>query len=135
MATIGTNRHLVSLVGVVTSNMPLFLIMSFCEHGSLLSQLKARKNGSGALVAAGGEEQLPPKIDVDIALDVAKGMDHLAKCHVVHRDLAARNILMDSQLICKVADFGLSRTMMEDSDYYRSNAGIFSLRWCSPEGV
>ena len=58
----------------------------------------------------------------------------------VHRDLAARNVLVDSANICKVADFGLSRgfSHAEDGeqpqgDYYRSSAGIFSVRSTAPE--
>ena len=30
---------------------------------------------------------------------------------MLYQDLAARNILVDERLVCKVADFGLSRAM------------------------
>eukprot|EP00729_Bicosta_minor_P029012 gene29012-35556_t len=43
------------------------------------------------------------------AIEIARGMDHLVKAKFVHRDLAARNVLIDSQFISKIADFGLSR--------------------------
>ena len=33
-------------------------------------------------------------------------MQHLADNRFIHRDLAARNVLIDSDLVCKVADFG-----------------------------
>jgi len=35
--------------------------------------------------------------------------------YVLCQDLAARNILVDERLVCKVADFGLSREMEANS--------------------
>ena len=111
------------MIGVVTAGTPLFLIISLCEYGSLQSQLKKRKMGEGALT---GRKQ---KHNVDIALDIARGMQHLVEHHLIHRDLAARNVLLDADLNAKVADFGLSRNVSDDSEYYKSAAGVFALRW------
>jgi serine/threonine protein kinase len=42
----------------------------------------------------------------------ASGMAHLTEANnIVHRDLAARNVLVDNLMVCKVADFGLSRNL------------------------
>ena len=46
---------------------------------------------------------------------IASGMTYLSDMSYVHRDLAARNILVNENLVCKVADFGLSREVEYDT--------------------
>jgi serine/threonine protein kinase len=82
-------------------------------------------------------------------------MEHLSNRRFIHRDLAARNVLLTSgksisSLVCKVADFGLSRAgrhsgneLAERSDnthneafYYKSREGVaFPVRWTAPEAM
>eukprot|EP00729_Bicosta_minor_P015873 gene15873-21271_t len=42
---------------------------------------------------------------------IALAMSFLEHHKLLHRDLAARNVLLTEQMLCKLADFGLSRTV------------------------
>ena len=47
---------------------------------------------------------------------IAEGMAYIEGKNYIHRDLRAANILVSTELICKIADFGLAR-LIEDNEY------------------
>ena len=52
---------------------------------------------------------------IRMLIGIANGMRYLCEdAHLVHRDLAARNCLVSESLDCKVADFGLARSLESD---------------------
>ena len=150
MAQVSGHRNLVSIIGVITRGNPLVLVIQFCEHGSALDLLK--------LKAAEGAP-LPLPIKMEMALEVALGMEHLSDLRFIHRDLAARNVLVadgvagafstqhapgEAALVCKIADFGLSRggdggggadEAAGSEAYYKSSKGVFPVRWTAPEAM
>jgi serine/threonine protein kinase len=139
MAQLEGHRNLVSIIGVVTSGTPLILVLSYCDHGSMLIYLRKRAV-HGRVIAH--------QHKIDFGAQIARGMEHLSGRHFIHRDLAARNVLLTSgqsvsNLVCKVADFGLSRaggssgvTSDETNEvYYRSQNGILPVRWTAPEAL
>lgn len=54
-----------------------------------------------------------------VCLSVFQGMKYLQSLRYVHRDLAARNILVASESLVKIADFGLTKIVPFDKEYYR----------------
>jgi serine/threonine protein kinase len=131
MARLTGHANVVALVGVVTRGDPLVLIVSFCEHGALDSVLRRRVSEHSPLGI---------RLKLQLGLDVARGMKHLADLHFIHRDLAARNVLLSSGMQGKVADFGMSRGFKdpenENSDYYRARGNSpIPVRWTAPEAL
>ena len=45
----------------------------------------------------------------------------------IHRDLAARNILVGEDYVLKIADFGLTRNIRPNNDYYKKKTDVSSL--------
>ena len=97
-------RLQVGLLGVVTAGYPAMLLVSFCEHGSLLSQLLRRA----------GLDPFSTQAKLKMVLEVCKGMEYLASKHIIHH-LAARNILIDVEWQARIADFGMVPLLLGSS--------------------
>ncbi|XP_029288691.1 ephrin type-A receptor 8 isoform X2 [Cottoperca gobio] len=116
--------NVIRLEGVVTQSKPAMIITEYMENGSLDSFLR-RHDGQFTII------QL-----VGLLRGIAAGMTYLSDLGYIHRDLAARNILVNSNLVCKVSDFGLSRVLEDDPDAaYTTSGGKIPIRWTAPEAI
>uniref|UniRef100_A0A8D0CH63 receptor protein-tyrosine kinase n=1 Tax=Scleropages formosus TaxID=113540 RepID=A0A8D0CH63_SCLFO len=116
--------NIIRLEGVVTRSKPVMIVTEYMENGSLDSFL--RKHDAQFTVI-----QL-----VGMLRGIASGMRYLSDMGYVHRDLAARNILVNSNLVCKVSDFGLSRVLEDDPEAaYTTRGGKIPIRWTAPEAI
>uniref|UniRef100_A0A4W5Q3F1 Protein kinase domain-containing protein n=1 Tax=Hucho hucho TaxID=62062 RepID=A0A4W5Q3F1_9TELE len=63
-------------------------------------------------------------------------MDYLATKRYIHRDLATRNILVESELRVKIGDFGLTKVLPQDKEYYTvREPGESPIFWYAPESL
>ncbi|XP_062258943.1 ephrin type-A receptor 6-like isoform X1 [Platichthys flesus] len=116
--------NIIRLEGVVTKSRPVMIVVEYVENGSLDSFLR-QHDGHFTVI------QL-----VGMLRGIASGMKYLADTGYVHRDLAARNILVNSNLVCKVSDFGLSRVLEDDPEAaYTTTGGKIPIRWTAPEAI
>lgn len=122
------HKHVVTLLGVSTTEEPHMLIMEYMNLGDLQGLLRDSAPVSGRAATLSAEDM------VNMGQQIALGCEYLASRDFVHRDIAARNCLVGTGYIVKIADFGLGRSLTE-SDYYKTQGGILPLRWMAPETV
>ena len=67
--------------------------------------------------------------------EICNGMKYLAEHKIVHRDLAARNILLDSNTVAKISDFGMAKDVYLQRYYKQRREGCFPLRWMAIESI
>uniref|UniRef100_A0A674PQT2 receptor protein-tyrosine kinase n=1 Tax=Takifugu rubripes TaxID=31033 RepID=A0A674PQT2_TAKRU len=116
--------NIIRLEGVVTRSKPVMIVTEYMENGSLDTFLRKH------------DAQFTGIQLVGMLRGIASGMKYLSDMGYVHRDLAARNILVNSNLVCKVSDFGLSRVLEDDPEAaYTTRGGKIPIRWTAPEAI
>ncbi|KAI3977696.1 hypothetical protein MKX01_009581 [Papaver californicum] len=101
----------------------LWVIMPFMAEGSCLHLMKiAYPDGFEEFVIA------------TILKETLKALEYLHRHGHIHRDIKAGNILLDSDGIVKLGDFGVSACMFDKGDRQRSrNTFVGTPCWMAPE--
>uniref|UniRef100_A0A673GEC2 receptor protein-tyrosine kinase n=1 Tax=Sinocyclocheilus rhinocerous TaxID=307959 RepID=A0A673GEC2_9TELE len=119
-----SHKNIIRLEGVVTKFKDAMIITEYMENGALDQYLRDHDGDLSSYQLVG------------MLSGIAAGMKYLSDMNYVHRDLAARNVLVNSNLECKVSDFGLSRVL---EDYpegtYTTTGGKIPIRWTAPEAI
>ncbi|KAI3672621.1 hypothetical protein L6452_38717 [Arctium lappa] len=114
------HRNVVRFIGACTKQPNLCIITEYMPGGSLYEYL--HKNHCTLTL---------PQL-VQFAIDVCRGMEYLHKSNIIHRDLKTANLLMDSQNVVKVADFGVARFQNQEG-VMTAETGTY--RWMAPEVI
>ncbi|XP_058769088.1 LEAF RUST 10 DISEASE-RESISTANCE LOCUS RECEPTOR-LIKE PROTEIN KINASE-like 2.5 [Vicia villosa] len=113
VASISRTSHvnIVRLLGFCLDGSKKALIYEFMSNGSLEKFIYVEKN------PLKGDHQLNCKIQYDIAVGVARGLEYLHRgCNtrILHFDIKPHNILLDEDLCPKISDFGLAKICLKN---------------------
>uniref|UniRef100_A0A0D9XCR8 Protein kinase domain-containing protein n=1 Tax=Leersia perrieri TaxID=77586 RepID=A0A0D9XCR8_9ORYZ len=121
------HRNLVSLVGYCWEKDHLALVYEYMSQGTLYDHLRGNN---------GVRETLNWRTRIRVAVEAAQGLDYLHKgCSppIIHRDVKTQNILLGQNLQAKIADFGLSKTYLSDTQTHISVSPAGSAGFMDPE--
>ncbi|XP_044313929.1 mitogen-activated protein kinase kinase kinase 13-B isoform X1 [Drosophila rhopaloa] len=113
------HENIIKFKGVCTQSPVFCIIMEFCPYGPLQNILKE------------GQVMLPSRL-VSWSKQIALGMQYLHSHKIIHRDLKSPNILISTNEVVKISDFGTSREWNEISTKM-SFAG--TVAWMAPEVI
>ncbi|CAH0551900.1 unnamed protein product [Brassicogethes aeneus] len=116
------HNHIIKLIGVC-SDSPVWIVMELAKLGELRAYLQNNKH------------RLDLASLLLYAFQLSTALSYLESKKYVHRDIAARNVLVSSDKVVKLADFGLSRWMGDDQSYYKASKGKLPIKWMSPESI
>ncbi|XP_045905099.1 tyrosine-protein kinase ZAP-70 isoform X3 [Micropterus dolomieu] len=118
-----SNPFIVRMLGLCNAE-NLMLVMEMASAGPLNKFLSSNK------------DTVTVEMIVNLMHQVSMGMKYLEEKNFVHRDLAARNVLLVNQRFAKISDFGLSKALGADDNYYKARtAGKWPLKWYAPECI
>ena len=119
-------RHpnIVLFMGSAFDAPKLYMVMELCEYGSVMNLYTNLERPD--------ETMLEGKV-LDLASDICQGGTYLHRDDppIIHRDLKSENVLVDSNFVAKITDFGQSRFQNEG----RTMTACGSPLWTAPEVI
>ncbi|XP_029130121.1 MDIS1-interacting receptor like kinase 2 isoform X3 [Cajanus cajan] len=118
------HRNIVKLYGFCLHKQFSFLVCEFLEKGDVEKNLK--------------DDEQAIAFDWNKRVNVVKGvsnalcyMHHDCSPSIVHRDISSKNVLLNSEYIAHVSDFGTAKLLNPNSSNWTSFAGTFG--YAAPE--
>ncbi|KAJ8358695.1 hypothetical protein SKAU_G00152200 [Synaphobranchus kaupii] len=116
------HAYIVRLLGVCPGAC-LQLVTQLSPQGSLLDHIRLRK------------DSLDPQRLLNWCVQIAKGMYYLEEHRMVHRNLAARNVLLKSDYIVQISDYGIADLLYPDDKKYFYNEVKTPIKWMALESI
>ncbi|WWC86729.1 uncharacterized protein L201_001607 [Kwoniella dendrophila CBS 6074] len=117
--------NIVAYLGYETSEEYLSIFLEYVPGGSIASIYRTPNQG-----------RFEPQLVRFFTEQILEGLAYLHSKNIWHRDLKGDNILVDTQGICKISDFGISK---QTSDAYDSFGQATNMKgsvfWMAPEVI
>lgn len=97
-----------------------YIVMEYCERGSLDEMLRTQRSFDSARVA-------------DIGATICDAVGYAHQRDIVHRDIKPANVLVASDRSLKVADFGIAKAAFVTGDVTTSGKILGTVTYVSPE--
>ena len=123
------NPHIVHYIGSHVEAGNVFILMEFMAGGSLKNKINRTQELASVIPALSADDILK------YVREILTGLCYLHKKKVIHRDLRAANVLLDSNDIAKLADFGISKKLDTLSSRSQFQTKVGNLYWHAPEMI
>lgn len=97
-----------------------YIAMEYCPSGDLSARL---------------DKALPPETAVEYMRQIAAGIGAAHKLGIIHRDMKPGNILFREDDTIAITDFGIAKTMGEESELTMVGSIVGTLLYLSPEQI
>ncbi len=120
------NPNICTIYAVEEFTDQYFISMEYVDGSTLQDKIERLKNS--------GHTSFPLKEIIDYGLQITDGLSVAHRRGIIHRDLKPANIMVTSQGLLKIMDFGLAKAIHSgDDEELRHTAG--TLAYMSPEQV
>lgn len=102
-----------------------YIILEYCDGGDLKSMIHTKIDYKTSFSQSVSKSSNVQNVR-DISFQILTALEHIHSFRIIHRDVKPENVILsinNNNLICKLADFGLSWKLTSETEYCTSFTG------------